>query len=106
MSKEYLVIGRTDGTTRNGSPFVNLKVINLEGTENIAVWDVPKTAGPKVGQTVIFMSIKDNNGKKSASNLDMTVGTFPVENHPLYNLMPRPVKREEWDKCISKLLCS
>lgn len=104
MSKEYLVIGRTDGTTRNGSPFVNLKVTNLEGTENIAVWDVPKTAGPKVGQTVIFMSIKDNGGKKSASNLDMTVGTFPVEGHPLYHLMPRPVKREEWDKCVGRLL--
>ena len=34
----------------------------------------------------------------------MTVGTFPVENHPLYHLMPRPVKRDIWDQCIQKLL--
>lgn len=104
MIKEYLVTSRTDGTTRTGSPYVTLKLINREGVENISVWDVPKTSGPFVGQTVIFRSIQDKMGKKSATNMDMTPGTFPNENHPLYNLMPRPIKKNVWNECIEKLL--
>lgn len=102
--KEFIVIGRTDNITRNGSPYICLKVANLDGTENISVWDIPKTGGPKIGQTVTFTSIKDNMGKKSASSLDMIVGIFPDENHPLYSLLPRPINRILWDKCIEKLI--
>ncbi len=104
MNKEYIVLSRQDAIARNNSPYVNLKVANEEGNENICVFDVPKTSGPKVGQLVTFITIRENMGKKSASSMDMMVGKFPDENHPLYNLVPRPIKRAEWDRCFKKLI--
>ncbi len=104
MAKEYIVLSRQDSVARNGSPFVNLKIANNEGHENICVFDVQKTGGPKVGQLVTFMNIRDYQGKKSANNLDMVVGAFPQEDHPLYKLIPRPIKRELWDASIDKLV--
>ena len=103
-NKEYIVLSRQDAVARNNSPYVNLKVANLEGAENLCVFDVPKSGGPKVGQLVTFISIRDYQGKKSASNMDMMVGKFPTEEHPLYHLVPRPVKREVWDATIRQLL--
>ena len=104
MNKEYIVLSRQDAVARNNSPYINLKMANLEGVENVCVFDVPKTSGPKVGQLVRFLNIRDNQGKKSATNMDMIVGTFPTEQHPLYTLVPRPVKREIWDATIKNLL--
>ena len=104
MNKEYIVLSRQDAVARNNSPYVNLKVANKEEVENICVFDVPKTSGPKVGQLVRFLNIRENQGKKSATNMDMIAGTFPTENHPLYTLVPRPIKREEWDRCIEAVL--
>ncbi|MBQ0022369.1 MAG: HD domain-containing protein [Prevotellaceae bacterium] len=104
MAKEYIVLSRQDSVARNGSPFVNLKIANNEGHENICVFDVQKTGGPKVGQLVTFMNIRDYQGKKSANNLDMVVSAFPQEDHPLYKLIPRPIKRELWDASIDKLV--
>ena len=104
MGKEFIVLSRQDGVARNNSPYVNLKVANKEENINICVFDVAKTSGPKVGQLVTFITIRDNQGKKSATNMDMVLGTFPTENHPLYYLIPRPIKREEWDKCIAHLI--
>ena len=98
------MLSRQDGVARNNSPYVNLKVANKEENINICVFDVAKTGGPKVGQLVTFITIRDNQGKKSATNMDMVLGTFPTENHPLYYLIPRPIKREEWDKCIAHLI--
>ena len=104
MGKEYIVLSRQDAVARNNSPYVNLKIANEEGNMNICVFDVPKSSGPKVGQLVTFITIRDTQGKKSATNMDMVVGKLPTENHPLYHLIPRPIKREEWDKCIEHLL--
>lgn len=104
MAKEYICLSRQDSVARNGSPFVNLKVANLEGNENICVFDVQKTGGPAVGQLVTFMNIRDYQGKKSANNLDMVVGAMPTESHPLYKLIPRPIKKEAWDACFETLL--
>ncbi|MBQ7570690.1 MAG: HD domain-containing protein [Bacteroidaceae bacterium] len=102
--KEYLVISRANGVTRNGSPYIQLKVAALDETMNISVWDVPPTAGPVVGQTVFFYNIKDNAGKKSCSLTDMKVGEMPLMDHPLYNLLPRPVRRDVWDHTIQALI--
>ena len=104
MNKEYIVLSRQDAVARNNSPYINLKVANEEGNENICVFDVSKTSGPKVGQLVTFINIRESQGKKSASSMDMMVGNFPEENHPLYHLVPRPIKREDWDRCFKNLL--
>ena len=104
MKKEYIVLSRQDNVARNNSPFVTLKVANEEGPLTISVFDVPKTGGPKVGQLVSFISMRDYQDKKSASNMDMVVGKFPTEEHPLYHMVPRPVKREVWDATMARLL--
>ncbi len=104
MRKEYIVLSRQDSVARNNSPFVMLKIANEEGNLSVSVFDVPKTGGPKVGQLVTFISMRDYQGKKSASNMDMVVGKFPSEDHPLYHLVPRPVKREVWDATMRQLL--
>lgn len=101
---EYIVLSRTNGTTSKGSPFVSLKIANEQETVNLAVWDVPATQGPVVGQLVSFLTIKDNQGKKSAGCNDMLVRQMAVPGHPLYHLVPRPTLREEWDATIQKLL--
>ena len=104
MAKEYIVIGRQDATARNGKDYVNLKCADLQGIENICVWSTTKTQGPKVGQLVTFINIKDNQGKKSAEPFDMIVGKFPTEDHTFYDLLPRPVSRAQWDETFDALI--
>ena len=104
MAKEFIVISRQDATARTGSPYINLKCANLQEVDNICVWNTTKTQGPKVGQLVTFINIKENQGKKSAEQFDMIVGKFPTEEHPLYKLIPRPIKRKLWDDTFEKLL--
>lgn len=101
---EYIVTSRQDAVARTGSPYVNLKIASVEdGNETICVFDVAKDAGPKVGQTVQFKNIRDYQGKKSANSMDMIVGGEPAEDTPLYKLIPRPIKRKEWDDCLTHL---
>lgn len=78
MIKEYLVLSRSNGTTRTGSPYAVLKVADLIETINISVWDLQPTAEPKVGQLVSFYAIKDNAGKKSCSVTDMKPGATGI----------------------------
>ncbi len=101
---EYLVISRTNGTTRTGSPYALLKVADTDETLNIAVWDLAPTAQPEVGQLVTFYLISEKGGKKSCGAQDMQAGGFPDASHPLYHLLPRPVTREVWDDTMHKLL--
>lgn len=103
-NKEYLVIGRSNGTTRTGAPYASLKVASLTETVNVAVWDMPPAEGPQVGQTVFFYNVKDNGGKKSCDYRDLKAGEEPLMDHPLYNLLPHPVRRDVWDACIRHLL--
>lgn len=101
--KEYIVIGRSNGTTRLGSPYCNLKIKDLEEELNLAVWDVSQENPPVVGQLVSFISIQNNDGKRSARKTDMIVGPMPEPSHPLYSLMPRPIEKELWMSTIDNL---
>lgn len=101
---EFLTLSRANGITSKGSPFVTLKLANLDETLNLAVWDVAPSQGPVVGQLVRFLNIRDNAGKKSASLNDMITGDFPRPEHPLYHLLPRPVERAKWDATLQVLL--
>lgn len=104
MIHEYLVLSRTNGTTRTGSPYAMLKITDGIETMNISVWDLQPTGEPKTGQLVSFYTIKDNAGKKSCSLVDMKPGQMPLMDHPLYNLLPRPVRRDVWDNTIKQLI--
>ncbi len=98
------MLTRTNGVTRTGSPYAMLKLTDAEETINISVWDMPPAAAPQVGQTVSFVNVRDNAGKKSCSLPDVTPGVFPQEGHPLYELMPHPETREIWLQTISALI--
>ncbi len=102
--REYLVISRTNGTTRTGSPYALLKVADTDETLNIAVWDLAPTAQPEVGQLVTIYMISEKGGKKSCGAQDLQAGGFPDASHPLYHLLPRPVERKAWDDTLATLL--
>lgn len=102
--KEYIVLCRANGTTRNNSPYVQLKVTDGEQTLNISVWDVPAHEGPGVGQLVQFLNMKDYMGKKSCGRMEMLEGVIAGEDHPLYNQIPRPITRNVWEHTIQQLL--
>ena len=85
---EYLVLSRTNGTTRTGSPYALLKVANTDETLNLAVWDLAPTAQPEVGQLVTIYMITEKGGKKSCGAQDLAAGGFPDAGHPLYHLLP------------------
>ena len=102
--KEYIVMGRSNGTTRRGDPYCTLKLRNREEESTVAVWDVAPTDPPVVGQIVTFTNIQDNDGKRSARKMEMLPGIVADESHPLYSLLPHPIKREEWDRCMQQLM--
>lgn len=104
MIKEYMVIGRANATTRQGSPYALLKVADAGQSFTISVWDVAQDMPPFPGQLVQFLQIKDFGGKKSCSFTDMNVGLMADEKHPLYGLIPRPIGRAVWDSTVELLL--
>ena len=104
MQKEFLVIGRANATTRQGSPYALLKVADGEQSFSVSVWDVAPDMAPFPGQLVQFVQVKDFGGKKSCSLTDMVLGLMADENHPLYGLIPRPINRKVWDDTIANLL--
>lgn len=100
----YIVTSRQDAVARNGSPYINIKIASVEnGNETVCVFDVAKDMGPMVGQVVEFTNLRDYQGKKSTTRMEMKVSPEPNETDPLYNLIPRPIKKEEWDECIGAL---
>ena len=104
MQKEFLVIGRANATTRQGSPYALLKVADGKQSFSVSVWDVAPDMAPFPGQLVQFVQVKDFGGKKSCSLTDMVLGLMADENHPLYGLIPRPINRKVWDDTIANLL--
>lgn len=104
MQKEFMVIGRANATTRQGSPYALLKVTDAEQSFSVSVWDVASDMAPFPGQLVQFVQVKDFGGKKSCSLTDMVLGLMADENHPLYALIPRPINRKVWDDTIANLL--
>ncbi|MBR4161516.1 MAG: HD domain-containing protein [Bacteroidaceae bacterium] len=104
MQKEFLVIGRANAVTRQGSPYALLKVADAEQSFSVSVWDVAPDMPPVPGQLVGFNVVKDFGGKKSCSLTDMVLGLIADENHPLYGLIPRPISRKVWDDTIGLLL--
>ena len=104
MATEYITLGRTNGTTKTGSPYAQFRVANEKENFVIAVWDCAPTDGPQLGQLVYFMNVQERDGKRSANARDMRTGQYAAEDHPLYHLIPRPTRQADWDRCIEQLL--
>ncbi len=103
--KEYIVLTRNNGVTSKGAPFCKLQIAaSATDKFELAVWDVPETSGPKVGQKVSFLNIRENGNNKSAAQQDMRLLGDAPEDDPLYHLLPHVVKKEVWDECLDKLL--
>ncbi len=101
---EYLILQRQDQVARNGKPYVNLRVRNVQEAFPLTVWDCAPTSGPKPGQVALFGPIKDQDGKKSIDSSYVSNIKDLTESHPFWNLMPHPTKREDWEQCIRQLL--
>lgn len=104
MATEYITLNRSNGVTKQGSPFAQFKLANETEMFQLAVWDCAPSMGPQPGQLVYFMSIQERDGKRSANARDMRVGQVAAPDHPLYQLMPHPTPRAEWDACLQNLL--
>ena len=104
MHKEFMVIGRANATTRQGSPYALLKVTDAEQSFSVSVGDVAPDMAPFPGQWVQFVQVKHFGGKMSCSLTDRGLGLMADENHPLYGLIPRPINRKVWDDTIANLL--
>ncbi|MBP5772394.1 MAG: HD domain-containing protein [Bacteroidaceae bacterium] len=102
--KEYIVLARQNGTTKTGAPYATLKVADQGEVLNVAVWELGPQQEPVVGRIVSFYTLKDNQGKKSCSAMDIKNGPMPDPSHPLYNLLPRPIARELWDETLDHLI--
>ena len=102
--KEFIVVGRTNLLTRQHKPYAQLKLVAEDESFNISVWDLLPEMPPQMGQLVKLGQIKDFNGSKSCSVADLIVGLMADDAHPLYNMMPRPISRDIWDKTISQLV--
>ena len=101
---QYIVLGRSNGTTRMGSPYCSLKIKSLEEELTIAVWDVAPDDPPVVGQLVSFVHIQNNDGKCSARKGEMQPGAIADASNPLYGFIPHPIDRDAWDRTIANLL--
>lgn len=101
---EYIVVGRSNGTTRMGSPYCSLKIKNNTEELTVAVWDVAPNDPPVLGQLVSFAYMQNNDGKCSARKSDLLPGIVADDSHPLYGLIPRPITRQVWDVTITNLL--
>lgn len=110
MEKEYIVLGRQDAVAKNNSPYANLRIASSKSDIlQVCVFDTPKDKGPHIGQVISFIrEMRDYQGKKSANLMDLQILGDAQEGTELYKLVPRPIKREEWDGCIERLcsMCS
>ena len=102
--KEFIVIGRQNSTTRQGSPYVILKVADTEEQFTVSVWDVAPDMPPVPGQLVRFHNLRVFNGNRSCPLSDMVIGLEADKSHPLYNLIPRPIDQEKLGRTVEHLL--
>ena len=102
--KEFIVIGRQNSTTRQGSPYAILKVADTEEQFTVSVWDVAPEMPPMQGYIVQFHNLRVFNGNRSCSLADMVVGLEADKSHPLYNLIPRPIVKDIWEQTVEHLL--
>ena len=99
----YLVIGSSSAKTRTGGDYCSLKLKNLAEEGSVNVWDVSPNDRPKIGELVSFSGLQEREGKFSANKRDLQPDGLAQPGHPLYDLLPRPISREQWDACISHL---
>ncbi len=101
---QYVVTSRANAVTKTNAPYAVLKVASQEGAFSITVWDLAPQQQPQQGEVVSFISIRDQQGKRSCSASEIVMGPPLTPDHPLYALVPHPIERQVWDATIAGLL--
>lgn len=107
MNKEYIVTARSNQVAKNGSHYANLKVTAQKGEAfNVTVWDLEENEGPHI-EDIITIDMDTLKGIKFPKKADF--GWFrncrrATHDDPLYQLIPRPIAKEDWDLCINHML--
>lgn len=116
IEREYIVVGRSDSTTRNGSAFSSLKLkYIISGNPSgetpdkveeltLAIWDNTPGDPPKVGDIITLGEVQDRGGNKSVKKEGILSCRSATESDCLYSLLPHPVGLEEWNRCLDSLL--
>ena len=107
MNKEYIVTARSNQVAKNGSHYANLKVTAQKGESfNVTVWDLGENEGPHI-EDIISLDLDALKSIKFPKMADF--GWFrncrkATADDPLYQLIPRPIDKEDWDLCINHML--
>ena len=107
MNKEYIVTARSNQVAKNGSHYANLKVTAQKGESfNVTVWDLGENEGPHI-EDIITLDLDALKSIKFPKMADF--GWFrnsrkATADDPLYQLIPRPIDKEDWDLCINHML--
>ena len=101
--KQYIILAVTGGITKHNTPYVRLKVADLETKFEIIVWDVSYDEIPTVGQRVEFASINENKFCKSATKEDTQFFDYDKAGE-LSALLPTIISNNQWRELRTVLL--
>lgn len=107
MKQDYIVLGRTNATAKNGSKYATLKVAAKKGEAvSLQVWNIEETDGPAIGDIINFdMELVKQQKFPSKADFGFFKSCRPAtENDELFNIIGHPISKSKWDECISNLL--
>lgn len=107
MKQDYIVLGRTNGTAKNGGKYATLKVAAKKGEAiSLQVWNIEDTDEPAIGDIINFdLDAVRQQKYPNKGDFGYFRGCRPAtENDPLYNLIGHPISKADWDECIDHLL--
>jgi 23S rRNA maturation-related 3'-5' exoribonuclease YhaM len=107
MVEEYIVLTRSNQKAKNGSNFATIKISRQKSEAyTFSIWDVNEGEGPDMGDIikadVKYLATVKFPRKADFSNFRDCHPATPSDS--LYAIIPRPIEKDLWDSCISKLL--
>ncbi len=105
FSTRYIVTSRTNKKDKNQRDYAELKVASAkDNVFSLIVWGLSPNEAPQVGQTVQFEEILIDDFGRKCYKEKMFPGDNAISGDPLYDLVPHPISREDWDKCVDRLI--
>ena len=107
MLKDYIILSRSNQTSKNGSHYAILKLTAQKGeAHTITVWDMDENQGPGV-EDIVRLDLETIKNIKfpKLSDCNHFRGMRPAkETDSLYALIPHTVTKDVWDSCLDRLL--
>lgn len=107
MQKEYIILSRSNQKAKNGSPYAILKLSAQKGeVHSLTVWDLGEYERPNITDIVSLdlESLKNIKFPKPSDCGFFRSAHPATDDHPLMQLIPRPIGKEAWDNCLDSLL--